>query len=148
MSFETIRTITRSIRFRLVFWNTALAFLLFMVSLLLVRYGVQTTRYQFMDEFLDEEMQEIIEEINSQEGNLKIIDTRAARYPRRLLFVQLLDANGGVIWSSVHSPEPGMVRVAMTRITKAVAVDDFYFRQESFHLPNTNASFLRVGMSL
>ncbi|HTU91172.1 MAG TPA: HAMP domain-containing sensor histidine kinase [Gemmataceae bacterium] len=113
MSFDQLRTFFSTLRFRLTLWNTALVLVLLIVNLAAIRAGLQFTLSQRMDEFLDEESRLatlFFDLMGDKPEQLHVrYNRQATSHPRRRLFIQLIDDNSRLTWSSKQSPAANIV---------------------------------------
>ncbi len=112
MSFPSLRTICRTLRFRLTLWNMAALLILLVTTLLAVRRGLQLTIAELTDGFIEEEGDSAVVEIGQRLGPPEALheelNRRALAHPRRRLFFQLFDAAGSLQWSSAQAPLSGL----------------------------------------
>jgi heavy metal sensor kinase len=108
MSFDRLRLLLRTLRFRLTLWNTALVLVLLLVNVVAIRAGLQFTLSRMVDGFLDEELYSAARYFDLLSDKPEQLHARyniqATSHPRRRLFVQLIDDRGRLAWSSEQSP--------------------------------------------
>lgn len=108
MSFERLRTFVRTLRFRLTLWNTALVLILLVVNLAAIRAGLQFAVSRMVDEFLEEELylaSQYLDLLGDKPAQLyDRFNRQATSHPRRRLFIQLIEDQGRLMWSSEQSP--------------------------------------------
>ena len=108
MSFAKIRTVFGTLRARITLWNTAVVLVLVALPLVGAREGLRQILFSGLDEFLEEEMADIKEEVYERSSKGEEINTwlnnKALNHPRRRLFVQLFSPSGELLWSSEHTP--------------------------------------------
>ncbi|QJX00988.1 Two-component system sensor histidine kinase [Frigoriglobus tundricola] len=97
-----------TLRARLTLWNTAVVLVLVALPLVGAREGLRQILVSGLDEFLEEEMADIKEEVYERSSKGEDIstwlNTKALNHPRRRLFVQLFSPSGDLLWSSAHTP--------------------------------------------
>jgi len=108
MSFAKLKTVFGTLRARLTLWNTAVVLVLVAVPLVGVREGLRQILVSGLDEFLEEEMADIKEEVYERSSKGEDVNAwlnnKALNHPRRRLFVQLFSPSGELLWSSEHTP--------------------------------------------
>ncbi len=108
MRCAAIRQLFGTLRFRLTVWNTAVGLILVIANLFAAREGLRIVRGRMVDEFINEELDIACDKVRqlaaSPEKLHEQLDREASGHPRRALFIQILDAHGNPVWSSVHSP--------------------------------------------
>jgi len=111
MSYGKIRVLLGTLRVRLTLWNTAVLLVLVTCTLLGVREGLRILLLDSLDEFLQEEIAEIQDDIREQLPRWNNIQAglanKAQDHPRRRLFVQLFSPSGTLLWSSAQTPDEG-----------------------------------------
>lgn len=109
MRFAQLSVYYRSLRFRLLAWNTIVVLLMVVVTLLAVREGLRLTLIREMDQLLEEDSLEIrlaVEQFYPQwELIQEELNRKAIGHAHRELFVQVLDASDHPIRSSVNTPD-------------------------------------------
>jgi signal transduction histidine kinase len=110
MPFERRRlnTILGSLRFRLTLWNAVVVALVVVVTLIAVREGLRFTLLYETDQMLAEDALELGLAVAQFYPDLDQIheemNRKALGHPYRQLFVQLLDPQDDLVWSSVRTP--------------------------------------------
>lgn len=108
MSLDRIKTITGSLRFRLMLWNAGAVALTGIVILLAVREGVRRTLVRELDEVLKEDVREIELFLQSPRYDwlamTEELSRKAEGHDFHRWFVQFYDANGQLSWASLHTP--------------------------------------------
>src|SRR5262245_17392832 len=151
MSFERLRALVRTLRFRLLAWNTLVVLLMVLPTLFLVRQFFRTTLYDEFDQLLREDMHEI--QLTLQKRAVKLdrayddLKIKAESHARRGWFVQIIDADGKELWRTTDTPaldvpgpsldRPVFLETATTR-----------FLQQRFTLADGPVLGARVGSSL
>ncbi len=109
MRFEQLRSLFRSLRFRLSAWNTAAVLLIVVVTLLGVREALRLTLLSENDQLLLDDTTEVmlaIERFYPDLGEIyNDMDRKAQGHDDRGLFVQLLDAEGHLMSSKGRAPQ-------------------------------------------
>lgn len=125
MRFERLKTLSKTLRFRLLLWNAGVVMLIAFVSLLGLREGVRYTLIHEEDVRLAQDLREIemgIVALNVTAENIRTaaagghapeasnllaeLNRKAEGHAQRGWFIQLLDRQGDEIWASVNTPEP------------------------------------------
>ncbi|MHB1422218.1 MAG: sensor histidine kinase [Gemmataceae bacterium] len=108
MSFDRLRALLQTLRFRLTLWNSTVILVLLVVNLAAVRAGLKFTISQMVNEFLNEELDSAVLDFNRLSADPEQLHSdynrQATRHPRRHLFVQLIDDQGQLAWSSEQAP--------------------------------------------
>jgi signal transduction histidine kinase len=152
MRFERLKTIFRSLRFRLSAWNTAAVLLIVVVTLLGLREALRFTLMSENDHLLLEDTYEVVLAVETFYPNLaeiyKEMDRKALGHVDRLLFVELLDPRGTVLWFS--GKPPALVDVATPKAGKPslVTVDGYRVASRLMTREGLPAYTVRVGTSL
>ncbi|MBL9123225.1 MAG: HAMP domain-containing protein [Planctomycetaceae bacterium] len=109
MRFARLSVYTRSLRFRLLAWNTFVVLLMVVVTLLAVREGLRLMLIREMDQLLEEDLLEIrlaVEQFYPNWDQIQEeLNRKAIGHAHRELFVQVLDAQGQPLRSSVNTPD-------------------------------------------
>src|SRR5476649_1105654 len=109
MRFEQLKTLFRSLRFRLSAWNTAAVLLIVVVTLVGVREALRYTLLSENDRLLKDDTFEVSLAISGFYPDLGEIYNEMERKARghvdRGLFVQMLDAGGEIMHSSGDPPQ-------------------------------------------
>jgi signal transduction histidine kinase len=152
MRFEQLRALSRSLRFRLSAWNTAAVLLIVIVTLLGVREALRFTLFQENDQLLRDDTQEVISAIERFYPNLPEVynemQRKAQAHVDRGLFVQLLDANGGLLSSSGEAPELGDVSLPVVEQPPPLTVGRYRLVQRVLTRDGLPRYTVRVGASL
>lgn len=151
MRFARLSVYTRSLRFRLLAWNTFVVLLMVVVTLLAVREGLRLMLIREMDQLLEEDLLEIrlaVEQFYPNWDQIQEeLNRKAIGHAHRELFVQVLDAQGQPLRSSVNTPD-----VASSAGTGALGrtVPGGAFRVMSMPLskPGLPPMTIRVGSTL
>lgn len=152
MRFEHLRTIFRSLRFRLSAWNTAVVLLIVIVTLVGVREALRYTLVRENDLLLLDDTYEVVLAVERFHPNLGEIynemDRKARGHADRNLFVQLLSDDGEVM-SSSGSPPPldALPEVVADRPTLST-IDGYRIAQRLINRDGLPPYTVRVGMSL
>jgi heavy metal sensor kinase len=152
MSFDRLKTLLPTLRFRLTLWNTAIVLALLVVNLAAIRAGLQFTMMRMVDEFLREEMYlaiQYLDILGDKPDQLHVrYDLQATSHPRRRLFVQLLDDRGQLAWSSEQSPEENTLPASAAALANPATVDGYRILCRRAVSPGGQAMMLRVGCGL
>lgn len=110
MSFERLKIWSRTLRFRLMVWNTGLVLLVAIGALLGLREAIAFALHHDVDETLVEDIKEIRQTLEaprapSLEELHADLDRKALAHEQHRWHVRFLDASGSRMWSSVGAPE-------------------------------------------
>jgi two-component system, OmpR family, heavy metal sensor histidine kinase CusS len=129
MSFATIRFGFGTLRARLTLWNTVVLLVFVALTLMGVREGLRGMRYGWLDEFLEDEIAEIRDEIREQAPRWdeihKELDNKATDHARRKMFIQLFRRSGELQFSSAHTPEEDWTSKPLSRSDRPIVVGDY-----------------------
>jgi heavy metal sensor kinase len=146
MSFPRLKTL----RFRLVAWNTLVVLLIVLPTLVLVREGVGRLVHHEIGRILDEDISEIkiaIKQFPTDMPRLyKGLQRQARGHARHGWFVQFFDKGGDLLWESENTPED--LPELPTDQPFRMDVDTYRLVQERLDEPGVPAKFVRVGSSL
>jgi signal transduction histidine kinase len=152
MRFEHIKTLLRSLRFRLSAWNTAAVLLIVVVTLVGVREALRYTLFLENDRLLLDDTVEVSEAITDFYPDLGEIYNEMERKARghvdRSLFVQLLDTHGHVMRSSGSPPELEAVAHPTADEPSLLTVGGYRVAQRLLAKDGLPAYTVRVGASL
>jgi heavy metal sensor kinase len=108
MLFEQVSSIVRSLRFRLMAWNTGVVILSVVATLIALREGMRLTLISEMDQVLSDDADEMLLALEAHYPDLQQVyeemNRKARGHIHSGLFVQLLEPSGSVLWSSVNTP--------------------------------------------
>ncbi len=142
MRFERIKTFSRSLRFRLTVWNTAVVFAFLLANIVAIRQGLEANRSEMVDAFIEEELHTAVldlDRLGAQPDQLhEQLNRQALGHPRRRLFVQLLDGQGALVWSSEQSPPPDAL-AGVLAAEEPETVADHRVRTQTVNLPGRPA---------
>jgi heavy metal sensor kinase len=152
MRFERLRAFCQTLRCRLTIWNTAVVVLLLLVYIAVIHDGLQFTRMQMVDEFIQEELYSAVrdfERLGDEPDRLHIrFDRQATGHPRRQLFLQVLDERGRLVWSSEQSPPPDVLPLAVLPLDAPVTAENYRILCREVPRPGGRVVTLRIGCSL
>lgn len=152
MSFDRLRTLVQTLRFRLTLWNTAVVLILLAVNLLAIRAGLRFTLLRMLDEFLNEEIYSAAEDLNRLSGDAEqlhnVYNRQALGHPRRLLFVQLIDDKGQLAWSSLQAPAANLLPASDLAFEGPATMGEHRIVCRAVTLSDGRPMTLRVGCSL
>jgi heavy metal sensor kinase len=108
MRFEQLKTLLRSLRFRLSAWNTAAVLLIVVVTLLGVREALRFALMTENDHVLLDDAHEVVLAVESFYPNMggayAEMQRKAAGHLDRQLFVRLLDVDGKLVYQAGKPP--------------------------------------------
>ncbi len=146
-----LMTLRRTLRFRLMLWNTAVVALITLATLFGLRVGVRNALYHEIDALLKEDLENIaleIPEVYRPESPAlhEELDRKALSHDAHRWYVRFLDAEGEEIWASKNTPTP---RLGFPNAADFLPVTISEFRVIQYH-ENTASPpvIIRVGASL
>jgi heavy metal sensor kinase len=152
MRFEQLRSLLRSLRFRLSAWNTAAVLLLVVVTLLSVREGLRLTLLTENDQLLLDDAREVILAVERFYPDLPEIynemDRKATGHEDRGLFVQLLDPNGRLLSSKGEAPRLDDIPLTTAEKPSLLSIGNYRMAQRVIDKQGVPAYTIRVGASL
>src|SRR6516164_346537 len=147
MSFPRLKTL----RFRLVAWNTLVVLLIVLPTLVLVREGTVRLVHQEIGRILDEDIGEIKLAIKQFPTDLprlyRGLERQARGHARHGWFVQFFDAGGTLLWKSENTPDDLPADLPTDQSFRE-DVDSYRLLQKALDEPGNPARFVRVGASL
>ena len=152
MRFEHLKTLLRSLRFRLSAWNTAAVLLIVVVTLVGVREALRYTLIVENDHLLLDDTEEVrlaIAEFYPDLGQIhNEMERKALGHVDRGLFVQLLDTRGQVMRTSGSPPELDGVPPPSADQPSLLSVGEYRVAQRLLDKDGLPAYTVRVGASL
>jgi len=128
MRFARLKEISRTLRFRLTMWNTAVVLVMILFTLWGVRESLRLVLWHEADSQLAEDAREVELIIRQFHPNfdsiLNELDRKAITHTHRGFFVRLYDVNARRQWSSGNSPVRSM-EDALSRPLAEQAISDF-----------------------
>lgn len=151
MRFAQLDLWRRSIRFRLMAWNTGVVLVMALVALLAVREGLRLTLLSELDERLREDALEVrlaFEEFYPNLGLVKEeLDRKAIGHAHQAMFIQILDQHGQIVAASINTPAQGLPRADGGSIVP-LNWGDYRLVQQHFTKSGLPDFSVRVGSSL
>ena len=141
----------RTLRFRLMLWNTAVVALITLATLFGLRLGVRFALLREIDALLKEDLQEIalaIPEVHRPESEElhQELDRKAKSHNAHRWYVRFIDVNDEEIWASQNTPMP---RLGFPQEADYVPVTIGEFRIMQYREVNATPPItIRVGASL
>jgi signal transduction histidine kinase len=143
----------RTLRFRLVFWNTLVLFLIVSATLAAVREGVRLSLYQEFENQLREDMGEVlltIRQIWPDEADLRAeLERKAVTHRKRGWWARFYNPAGEIVWASANAPYPVLpvdpLKVPMDEIVSYGSYRMIHRRLGEAGLPDR---IVRVGVNL
>jgi signal transduction histidine kinase len=152
MRFEQLKTLFRSLRFRLSAWNTAAVLLIVVVTLVAVREALRYTLVHENDLLLEDEAHEVALAVQGYYPNLAEVDKEMERktlgHVDRQMFVQLIAPDGRLLSSSGRPPDLASVSLPQGEHARPVTVRGYRIAQRKVVKPGVPAYTVRVGASL
>lgn len=147
MSFPPLKTL----RFRLVVWNTFVVLLFVLPTLVLVREGMSRLVHQEIDRILAEDVKEIRLGVKESPKDMRHIyeglQRQARGHARHGWFVQFFDAGGNLVWQSENTPD-NLPEVVFTDQPFRQYADTYRLVQKRLNDEGVPGKFVRVGTSL
>jgi signal transduction histidine kinase len=149
MLFERLRDVFRTLRFRLMAWNTGVVLLMVLPTLFLVREGFRRLVHVEFDRILAEDINEIKLSIRRFYPNwpelYEELRRRAQSHAHHGWFVQIFH-NDGSKWQSLSTPDdvPELESEEPSRTT----ADPYLLVQDRLSTPTIPTTIIRVGSSL
>ena len=152
MQFEHLKTLLRSLRFRLSAWNTAVVLLAVVVAMLFIREGLRITLDREADQLLRDDAAEVAAAVEHFYPKLDEIynemNRKAEGHNDRGLFVQLIDPQQEVLWSSGNVPQLGGLAALTQDGQEFASLPDHRVLQRSIDHAGIPSYTIRVGSSL
>jgi len=150
MRFAKLREVFGTLHFRLTMWHTATLLFMVVATLLAVREGVRSALLQETDQLLSEDAGEMSLVVNEFLPDVEQIEhaleRKASTHAHRGLFVELLDAQGKVIWNSESTPAlPANLRL---KSGQPATFAGQRILQQELTRPAAGARVIRIGSSL
>lgn len=140
------KSVTRSLRFRLMVWNAAVVVVTACVTLIALREGVRITLIRELDELLREDLREIELALNEHEDSATLheqLDRKDAGHAQHKWFAALMGGDGKVRYRSKHAPPDSVW--ANTEAASARTVGEW---RVASHAVMDGDVMIRVGASL
>jgi heavy metal sensor kinase len=152
MRFDHLKTLFRSLRFRLSLWNTAAVLLIVVVTLLGVREALRFALMTENDHVLLDDAKEVVLAVEGFYPDLDEIraemQRKAAGHLDRQLFVRLLRKDGQLEFQSGRPPELKRVAMPAPGHSSLMTVDGFRIATRSINNAGLPAYSVQVGASL
>ncbi|MEW4527369.1 HAMP domain-containing sensor histidine kinase [Maioricimonas sp. JC845] len=147
-----LKTLWRTLRFRLAVWSALVVVLTAGVTLLGLRQGVQWALLHEMDQILLEDVQEIalaLEETGPGDFPLLVddLERKALGHKHHGWFVELRDASGGIVWSSIDAPTDAVDTIPVQELLPR-STGDYRLVQSSVPPGPRGIAAVRVGARL
>jgi heavy metal sensor kinase len=150
MRFRRLRDVFRSLRFRLTVWNTAVVLLTVIGTLMGVREALRFAMRHEVDQVLREDAQVIKLAVEQMYPSIDDISAemkrQAAGHVARGMFVELLDDDDDVVWSSENTPSEQRFKSDLRDGTMTIAGQRY--RVVQLHLQEPASFTVRVGSSM
>jgi heavy metal sensor kinase len=148
MSFANLRVVFGTLRARLTLWNTVVLLVLMGLTLMAVREGLSRLLRDRLDEFLQEEMAEIRDDIRERAPRWpeihKALNNKSRDHPHRRMFVQLFTPAGALLWSSDQTPEEEWAGRLLEPHDQTIVLDHHRLLQQRLDGPGV---VVRVGVT-
>jgi signal transduction histidine kinase len=143
----------RSLRFRLVFWNTLVLFLIVTATLAAVREGVRLSLYAEFETQLREDMGEVqltIRQIWPDETRLRAeLERTAVTHKKRGWWARFYDTQGQILWASANAPYPTLpVNPLQVPLDEIVPFKSYRMIHTRLDEPGLPKWVVRVGVNL
>lgn len=152
MQFRRLKDVFRSLRFRLTVWNTAVVLLTVVGTLIGVREALRFALRHEIDQLLLEDALQIdltIEELYPRIDEIKAeMDRMAVGHAQRGMFVELLEGDDKVVWSSDKTPSEQEFRSELRDGTMSIAGQRYRVVQLAVDKGGLPPYMIRVGSSM
>lgn len=152
MRFEQVRTLFRSLRFRLSAWNTGAVLLIVVVTLIGLRESLRFTLLAESDQLLKDDAYEVALAVErfypAHDEIYNEMDLKARGHVDRGLFVQLLDERGHPLATKGQPPDLRGVALLTSDQPSLVTVGRYRLVQRAITKPGLPPYTVRVGASL
>jgi two-component system, OmpR family, heavy metal sensor histidine kinase CusS len=142
----------QSLRFRLTIWNTAVVFLIVLASLIIVHEGLRLTLLRENDQRLQEDMQELGQAIQDLHPDWDAIheemNRKALGHAHRGQFVQVLNPEGTVDWSSKNTPDDFIRLPSLPGDESLLSVGQYRVVRRIWKFANLAPINVRVGSNV
>ena len=143
------RNFFRTLRFRLMAWNALVVIVTGVVMLVGLREGVRITLLHELDQLLAEDANEVelaLRRYSSTDSKAlrEQLDRKALGHAQHQWFVQLSDAQAGVLYQSLHAPPDDELK--KRQVSSATTVGNWRFVDRVVATPSMIR--VRVGSSL
>ena len=150
MLFERLRGVSRTLRFRLMAWNTGVMLLMVLPTLFLIREGFRRLVHYEFDRILAEDINEIKLSIKQLYPDLpklyEELRRRAQGHAHHGWFVQLFHGDYTPLWQSLSTPDD--VPDLETDQPSRLDADPYLLVQDRLNQPGIPPIVIRVGSSL
>ena len=150
--WSTFWEISHSLRFRLTFWNTAVVFLVIVLTLIGVRTAVWIALLHEVEQLLVDDLAEMRLTVESLWPDLSLIkdelERKAITHTHRGLYVKLIRADGEVIFKTSTSPDDPIVPLDVTASFGPLTVDEYRMAQQQIIQEGMPTLTVRAGTSL
>jgi heavy metal sensor kinase len=151
MRFGQLKFLRRSIRFRLMAWNTGVVLVMALAALFALREGLRLTLMNELDERLREDALEVrlaVEQFYPDFDAIREeLNRKAIGHAHQEMFIQLVDQQGKVLVSSVQTPRVNLPRMVGEHPTPIIW-HDYRLVQRKFSKAGLPAFAVRVGSSI
>jgi heavy metal sensor kinase len=148
MRFEHLKSVFRSLRFRLSAWNTAVVLLIAAATLLGIREAMRFTLIRENDQVLLDDANEValaVERFYPDRAEIfNEMERKARAHLDRQLFVQLVDEAGRAVWVSGRPPK----LPDTSPLSPLVTIDGFRVATRQVSAAGLPKYTVRVGASL
>ncbi|MGD9721038.1 MAG: ATP-binding protein [Pirellulales bacterium] len=152
MRFEQLKSLFRSLRFRLSAWNTAAVLLIVIVTLVGLRQSLLYILLAESDQLLKDDAFEVVLAAErfypDQDEIINEMDLKARGHVDRGLFVQLFDANGRLLATKGVAPDLSGLSLPMSPAPEMFTVGRYRLVQRVTDKPDMPPYRVRVGASL
>ncbi len=151
MRFARIDIWRRSIRFRLMAWNTGVVLVMALAALLAVREALRLTLLSELDERLREDALEVRLAVEQFYPNLRLVreelNRKAIGHAHQEMFIQIIDEQGHVLIASVNTPAEQGPRMS-GESPQPINWRDYRLVQRRSSKPGIPPFAIRVGASI
>ncbi|MBX7168854.1 MAG: HAMP domain-containing histidine kinase [Pirellulales bacterium] len=148
MPFARWNGSVRSIRVRLTLWNTFVLLLTVLAAFWALRLGLREVARQETDELIQEDMLELsyqFEQLWPDKVAIEaVMNRKALAHAHRGVFIQTLDPEGRVEWSS-HNTPLALQQLAAIPGEETISIDKYRVARKLFHSARIPGMRIRVG---
>ena len=145
-SAQSKKSITRSLRFRLMIWNATVVLVTASVTLVALREGVRITLIHELDQLMQEDLREIEIALREHEDATTLyeqLDRKDVGHAEHEWFAELIGSDGTAQYRSMHAPASTIVD--LENGVSPMTVGEW--RVVSVRMPGSDVT-IRVGASL
>ncbi len=152
MFYERLKALSRTLRFRLMFWNALAVIVTGLAILFTVRQGVKYLLLNDLERVLAEDLDEIALNLTEEKGPdlerlQRELDHKADTHDYHEWFVLFLDRQGSPVWSSTGAPEIPAIQTAAPT-TRLQTVGNYRLASREIGVAKQRNLVVSVGSSI